>query len=101
MLYFSPVPLFLTSTLAPGITPPDVSTTVPFRDVKKLPCASARGAKERTSDAASSIQVNRTLIETLPREIPTCKLDFVGTVIRRKPQRQREKAKNKDVIAEP
>src|SRR6266849_5278662 len=72
-LYFSPVPLFLTSTLAPGMTAPDVSATVPDSDVKKLPCAKARGVKERTSDAASSTQANRTLIETLPLETHTYK----------------------------
>ena len=65
-LYFSPVPLFLTSTLAPGMTAPDVSATIPDSDVKKLPWAAACGAKNRTKNAASSIQANRTLIETLP-----------------------------------
>ena len=37
----APVPLFLTLTLAPGMTRPDESTTVPDSDVKKLPCARA------------------------------------------------------------
>src|SRR5262245_45307999 len=39
--FCSPVPLFLTTTLAPGMTAPDESTTVPESEVKKLPCANA------------------------------------------------------------
>src|SRR5207245_3649503 len=43
----APVPLFLILTSAPGITPPEVSTTVPDSDVKKLPCAWAAVAAAR------------------------------------------------------
>jgi len=41
VLFSIPVPLFLILTSAPGITPPDESTTVPDSEVKKLPCANA------------------------------------------------------------
>src|SRR5437588_5884555 len=37
VLNSSPVPLFLTTTVAPGITAPVVSAIVPVSDVKKLP----------------------------------------------------------------
>src|SRR5258708_5676109 len=101
MLYFSPVPLFLTSTLAPGMTAPDVSVTVPDSDVKKLPCANARAVKENTRDAARSTQANRTLIETLPTDKYRRTKEIRWTVNRPQLQRQREKAQNKEVIAEP
>ena len=67
----APVPVFLIFTSAPGMTPPDVSTTVPEREVKKLPCANAgavavlatiRAASARTSVDLinlSSLRTNR------------------------------------------
>src|SRR5581483_4916904 len=62
--YSSPVPVFLTFTFAPGITPPDESATVPDRDVKKLPCAKALVAQATTSDATTSVHASFTLIRT-------------------------------------
>ncbi len=37
----SPVAVFLTTTAAPGMTPPAESTTEPVSDAVALPCASA------------------------------------------------------------
>jgi hypothetical protein len=48
VLFSAPVPLFLIFTSAPGMTPPDESTTVPDNDVRKLPCANALVAARAT-----------------------------------------------------
>src|SRR2546423_5149419 len=64
VLNSAPVPLFLILTSAPGITPPDVSTTVPDSDVKKLPCARATLAAGRvTMRTAVNNRKNLNVIE--------------------------------------
>jgi hypothetical protein len=54
------VPLFLIVTSAPGITPPEESTTVPDSELKKLPCADALPLAARTN--ATSTIGNRQFI---------------------------------------
>src|SRR5206468_8644526 len=62
----APVPLFLILTSAPGITPPEVSTTVPDSDVKKLPCACA---------AVAATRVRRTAVNNLKNlKVISCSL---------------------------
>src|SRR5580765_269240 len=67
VLTSSPVPLFLIFTLAPGITPPDVSTTMPLREEKKLPCANAGTLTARVRAAARTSRMTliyRSLLKT-------------------------------------
>src|SRR5437764_8603738 len=67
VLFSAPVPLFLIFTSAPGMTPPDESTTVPDSDVRKLPCARA-GAPETAvrNNAAKIDHTRRRLIKNPP-----------------------------------
>src|SRR5258707_1093924 len=49
------------------MTPPELSTTVPERDVKKLPCACAAALTARVRTAASTSRITliyRSLLET-------------------------------------
>ncbi len=48
-----PFALFLTRTVAPGITPPPASTTVPEMDEVVLPCANADGLARQIRAAAN------------------------------------------------
>ena len=67
MLTSSPVPLFLILTLAPGMTAPEESTTVPESDVKKLPCACAEALTITVSTAARTSRItliNRSSLKT-------------------------------------
>src|SRR5438876_2665111 len=68
VLNSAPVPLFFTLTSAPGMTPPDESTTVPESDVKKLPCACAALATPTITRTAAKILksldfIKRSLLE--------------------------------------
>jgi hypothetical protein len=72
VLNSAPVPLFLILMSAPGITPPDESTTVPDSDVKKLPCARATCAAPRVRRRAvknlkSLNVIKRSLRENEPK----------------------------------
>src|SRR6266508_3570863 len=87
----APVSLFLILTSAPGMTPPELSTTVPDRDVKKLPCAWAIAvATVVMSSAASTLRTHGNLIESpsndlqgLTNDAP--KLPGVDANVNRKP----------------
>jgi hypothetical protein len=57
----APVPLFLILTSAPGMTAPELSTTVPDNEVKKLPCAKANGVPRNRAKSRAAL----TLIENL------------------------------------
>src|SRR4051812_33139661 len=46
---WTPVALFLATTLAPGSTPPELSTTVPASDEFATPCANAGDGLPQTS----------------------------------------------------
>jgi hypothetical protein len=65
VLFSAPVPLFLIFTSAPGMTPPDESTTVPDNDVRKLPCANALVAARATrNNRARMDRTSLTLIKS-------------------------------------
>ena len=59
----APVPVFLTLTSAPGMTPPDESTTVPDSEVKKLPWACARPAAQTIKTRGARNRNTMDLIE--------------------------------------
>src|SRR5262245_42816735 len=58
----SPVPLFLTTMVAPGTTLPSESTTTPVIAAVDAPCASAREGESRTRRAAATNFTHRCLM---------------------------------------
>src|ERR1051326_941771 len=69
VLNSAPVPVFLIFTSAPGMTPPDESTTVPDSEVKKLPWARA-GAAAHTIAIADTSNPNRVDLMHAPLRNP-------------------------------
>src|SRR3954470_11196486 len=65
----APVALFLATTLAPGITPPELSTTVPASAEFATPCAYA-GVENSTAVTAASRHTSTTRDKRLIALIP-------------------------------
>src|SRR3954470_10026919 len=65
----APVALFLATTLAPGITPPELSTTVPASAEFATPCAYA-GVENSTAVTAASRHTSTTRDKRLIASIP-------------------------------
>src|SRR5262245_10588982 len=68
----TPVALFLTTTVAPGMKPPSLSTTVPVNDVVELVlCASADDAARPIRHTKTRSLAGLPLIDMLLRDGPT------------------------------